>query len=1368
MSRHSGYVVLTIVLLLLLSAPMFAASQNAVVYGTVYDAQGNPMAGVTVTLDNAAFNFSRTTTTGSDGSYNFAEVPPADNYRITASRNGNKLDVRSGISVNVGDERVILPPLKEQAAVAAAPAPAPGAKPAPAAPAAAAAEAPTVTTETVATSISGVITREQLQSLPLYNRNFLYLGLITPNVHDTQAFSPVAGATFSVAGNRPEMNSFLLDGTDNVASLTNQAVPFQVNDSIQEFRVISSAGNAEYGRNGGGTVNVVTRRASNSFHGSAYGYFGNDVLNGESALSVYSNSGFAKAAAYAGSLSSAPLQTVPGATQPFSPTTYNEYVATAQFVGECTDSIALTGPAPAGSVPCRFGGNGFNHQFDAASVLANNDSKNIPFDSKQFGVNMGGPILKDKLFAFGSFEGTKIDNPTPIFERVPSTFDRTFDPLGIGAGVGPYTPITFASGLGASDPNFVLGNRIANLFPTPNVIGVPNALEFFKGEAPNFTNVYNGLARLDYVQSDKSNWTGRFVIQHLDQLAGDTLPESTVYPGNGEFRNALNMNLDISFNHTISSNLLNSVYGGFTRFNLDETAQDAHFDATTLGLPSSQMPTFVLSGLSPMYSGGGPNVPGAYDSWVDAFLFPGAVTMFPTLDGLFPMARIGAPLTAPASRTDTTIFIGDNLSWTKGKHNLKFGFEYRHLENELLNGAFSRGVVLSSDIGEFTNDATVCNGCETVVFHNGPSAYNAPSYDFALRQPADYAGDFTYHALAFFAQDTWRFHPRFTLNIGLRYEYFGVPNEANNQVWNYDPVANGLVQHGIPNQVLDPYGNACTGATGAVYPNSIVPTTAGFFNLFEGNPNIWNCQTSGSDQIARSNYLNFAPRIGLAWDVSGNGKTVVRVGAGIYYDQSAANTITSLLYNRPTKLSTTNPQMIYGTAMLGSQCAAFSFQCSYGNTTLNPAAAGFVPTDQSAASPFAVLARDVPNTYTPYVRQLTVTVQHQLTNNIVIEGGYVGSTGQRLPAVFNSGFNNEWFCTNSNPVCDNFQAFPVFTMTNLAKSVYHSAMVRMRMQGWHGLRANLTYTWSRAMDNQSTPIYPTLPITLFNSVNAAFTGQFNLSLPDCVVPGFLGIISGATPSCQGAAGIGSLGQSLAVTTTGAGAVSTTPYLIPQDPSSFLQNDWGRSDFDTTHRLVVDYTYDVPSLQKKWGWSKWLDYWQLSGIVIAQTGQPFTIYSGPVFGELTQRASLSAPVHVTSNPSTGIVSTGITLASAPCEAAASAPGAFGSPFISVDSSNAGLLLSGTAGAPCLGNSARNAFVGPAYVNVNFAVQKGFPVFGEGKWLYLRGEFYNIFNRANLYNPDSQLSFDGLSLNPQFGQYLSAHDPRQIQLSLRFSW
>src|SRR5260370_6869261 len=111
MYRNSKLLAWGIAVLLLLACPMaFAATQNAVVYGTVYDVNGNPLSGVDVTLENPAIGFTRNATTGSDGSYTFPEVPPAENYKLGASQAGKKIDLRAGITVNVGGDRSIPPP----------------------------------------------------------------------------------------------------------------------------------------------------------------------------------------------------------------------------------------------------------------------------------------------------------------------------------------------------------------------------------------------------------------------------------------------------------------------------------------------------------------------------------------------------------------------------------------------------------------------------------------------------------------------------------------------------------------------------------------------------------------------------------------------------------------------------------------------------------------------------------------------------------------------------------------------------------------------------------------------------------------------------------------------------------------------------------------------------------------------------------------------------------------------------------------------------------------------------------------------------------------------------------------------------------
>ncbi len=231
---------------------------------------------------------------------------------------------------------------------------------------------------------------------------------------------------------------------------------------------------------------------------------------------------------------------------------------------------------------------------------------------------------------------------------------------------------------------------------------------------------------------------------------------------------------------------------------------------------------------------------------------------------------------------------------------------------------------------------------------------------------------------------------------------------------------------------------------------------------------------------------------------------------------------------------------------------------------------------------------------------------------------------------------------------------------------------------------------------------------------------------------------------------------------GAGQIVVSRYQIAQDPLNFLVDDRGLSDFDIKHRLMLDYAWDVPSLRRAWGWPAWLDDWQLSGILVAQSGQPFTIFAGPIFGELTQRVNVLGPVDVDSgNPVAAISSSNLELASLACLSAGSPPFATPSP--------GGSLFDRVPGTPCVGNSRRNAFAGPGFFSWDFAVQKRFPLGrSESRFVIVRVEVYNLTNWANYYNPISAFSLDGFNVNHDFGLIKSSHDPRQFQFAIRFVW
>jgi hypothetical protein len=588
------------------------------------------------------------------------------------------------------------------------------------------------------------------------------------------------------------------------------------------------------------------------------------------------------------------------------------------------------------------------------------------------------------------------------------------------------------------------------------------------------------------------------------------------------------------------------------------------------------------------------------------------------------------------------------------------------------------------------------------------------------------------------------------VNLGLRYEFFSVPSETNNQTWNYDPAANGLVQQN-QTQVVDPFGFNCS--QGYSQLDSVYPANAGLLP--------WRCQPAPSGYNLKASKTNFGPRIGMAWS-NASARTVIRGGYGIYYDQLPVSDIAQMMFNRPTTSNFSNPQAIYGQSFLSPSCGAMG-QCGLGNSSLvsiDPSQAA----SQVATVPFGISAINAQHFQSPRSQQVNVSFEQEVAQQFSLQLSYVGNFTSHIAAITNAGFNNEWFCTNSAgaPIpgvgqatnCDSFSYLPVSVLSDTAHANYNALLVQARTRGWHGLHADYAYSWSKAMDNAAQTSFATIPVSLFTQIYALqFYGLAN--------PSVFGIGNttrfsqvASVPASAFPPSLNSL-LNAGLTTTGQGGVFATPYANPQDPTNYLNNDYSRSDFNLTNRLVIDFAWDLP-----WGnASKLRSGWTVSGIFIAESGQPFTIFAGPVGSELTERVNVTGQINTTGNPNAYINPTGaISSPSTTCAAAQPA----NSYYVQGQ-----VLFGGVAGSPCLGSSARNQFTGPAYVDFDTALQKNLPL-GERLNLVLRAEFYNLFNRANYYNPVSNYSLNGVTTNPQFGEILSAHAPRRIQLAARLNW
>jgi hypothetical protein len=744
--------------ILLSGVGLWAATQNALLTGSVYDQAGAPLPSATVRLINAGTGFAQHQTTDDNGNYTFSSVPPAEGYVISVEMAGFATEIRQDFVINVGDNKLVLPPFLLQpvvqaaAPVAAAPAPAqpaqaapqparpaapaakvmPAAKPVPAAPAARverAARAPSVSLELVSTTLGRVIDSRTVRTLPLVGRDFIDLALLVPGTYPVEQGSALEGASLVVNGVRANMNNFLLDGVDNNDYTINQSLPFQIVEALQEFRVQTSTSASEYGRTGGAQINTISRSGSNAFHGTLFEFNRNAALSAKNALSAYRGGTFDGFAQYAR------VEKIQLGPDPFS-------------LDACVNQDICTGTLYPTSVLS-----------DPTLGKVFDSGRNPRINQNQFGANAGGPIVKNKAFFFVNWESFRAANPRPDFERVPANF---------------YREPSYAF-----DTSSTRGTGLLNRYPVPNVptstvldafgnpVSAPDGYSAFAvGDARNFTNSDNFLERIDLRKSDRISMSFKHNIQLIEQVQGGAVPEASNYPGSGIRLTGRNQNFSYNYVHRISERTVNELRLGWNRFRLTTLPLDHTVDPSglfdNLNFTDKGMPSVLIGGFN--YSSG-------------------------------PFVNLGASFTAPSNRADNVWSVNDNLSRTWGRHALKVGGEVRYNRLDVNNQAMGRGLV--------------------TFFGLGLAAFGLPDVGSIARVSPEFGGGFdrSFRAKSFnwFVQDTWRPSAGVSINLGLRYEVNQAPIEARDRLVNNYPGACPdlvcLVRSGST-AVLDSDGNA--------------------------------------------------------------------------------------------------------------------------------------------------------------------------------------------------------------------------------------------------------------------------------------------------------------------------------------------------------------------------------------------------------------------------------------------------------------------------------------------------------------------------------------------------------------------------------
>lgn len=700
--------IISIATLLLLSLQSVAYGQNhrASIRGTIDDASQSRLSRVPIKLVLIDSGEERTTTSSDSGEFAISALAPGS-YRLEVEQTGYKKYIES-VTLKVNQELRVdvsleVGPLAEQVVVTAPQAPLKKDSPA----------------------IGTVIENRQITQLPLDGRNFLDLSLLVPGAVPAapgSAGSVRGDFAFSVNGQREDSNSFLLDGVYNIDPKLNTFGVKPPVDAIREFEMLTSTYDASFGRNAGAQVNVVLKSGSNAYHGTAYEFFRNAVL-------------------------------------------------------------------------------------DARNFFAPADQKDPRYQRNQFGFSFGGPVVKNKTFFFTDYEGTRIREGITRVTNVPTLAERAGDfsqslfpaPVIPGVGVpfpGNQIPAPFIN---------PIGRAIAALYPLPNR-DVPFANFVSSPISRDRNDQFD--ARIDHVFSNSSQLAARYSFSDRDLFEPFSGPTFAAVPGFGNQVPRRAQNFMIGETHVLSNAMVNEARFAFNRVasSVNQENQGTSIN-NQVGLPelSSNPRDFGLS--------------------------------FITITGF---SNIGHEFNNPQQSVTNTFQILDNLSYARGRHLAKFGFDFRALQQNAFRDVQSRGFLTFSSQVPLTGNALADLLLGLPVTTGG-----------ALLDNQQHLRGESYN---FYANDSFRLRPNLTLSFGLRYEYNSPPVDPEDRANLYDPATQSLVKvgtNGVPRSGYEPDKN------------------------------------------------NFAPRVGLAWTLGSRGNTVLRTGYGVYYDQSALAPSEGLYFNPP-------------------------------------------------------------------------------------------------------------------------------------------------------------------------------------------------------------------------------------------------------------------------------------------------------------------------------------------------------------------------------------------------------------------------------------------------------------------------------------
>jgi hypothetical protein len=1255
---------LAVVGILFTTCLLNAQSTGGRIIGRVTDTSGAVVPGAKITLTNEATGVNYESVSSGAGDFAVLQVPVGV-YTVTADHGSFKKYVRKGVRLELN--QVLNLEIAMQLGAANEVVNVTG-------------EAPLI--DTSSSQLGTAVDSKTVTGLPLDSRDTYQLLQIQPGVtsiggSDLFYGSNTAGAV-SVNGARGRANNFSVNGGESNDLFVNAPGVQPSPDAIQEFRVITNTFDAEYGRNSGSVINVVTKSGTNAWHGSLFEFFRNQGLNARGYFDI------------------------------------------------------------------------------RRPDLKQND----------FGGTFGGPIKKDKSFFFVSYEGKRqVQGQTSDPVVVPTDLERIgnfSESFASAPFAGTLKDDTLAQilnarcGLGAT-----AGDAWSTLFPgniIPQNCLDPVAVDLLNAYVPHanrggniFQDVPNGRSdgnQFTIKYDHNFNQNHQFNAYYYYNDGNDDVPFShfesfspNVLPGFGAVTATRSQQVNLSHVWTINPQSVNEF-----RFTYFRNSQGEFFHPKKTNLVTDSCTTV---GVANCFNGQ-TDTPGVFTSDPKLGITP---NLGPTREGV-PFISVSGGFTignnfeGEIPQTGNTYQWSDNFTRIFGKHTTKFGVDFRmqHFDQTLFfdpNGDFSF-------FGGGENDLGAAN-----LFGN----YLIGLPDSFLQGSAQ-ASRYRTNSIYLFAQDSWKLKPNFTVNYGLRYEINTPFKDLNKRVQAFRP-GQATTQYPCtlqdPNQITNYGGADCNpgGVAQAVFPLGLV--VPGDHGVAPG--------------FAETVYTAFAPRVGIAWSpgwkdnwlTGGQGKTSVRAGFGVFYNPIEQLVLEQLGAQPPFGGSTLISEDYFQAPFALQSCTA---PCTVGNNSgvapnpfngfLSPAPG--TPTDWSTFRPILLFGNVPKHQNAQYTMQYNFNIERELRKDLAVQIGYVGSQGRHLLATRDLNFGNPQTCLDLHQTsvtsgdasfdCGQFFADSSFVIP---------AGTQIAPQGLH-----LPYG--------SVPFISGGTV-LANDINLVGLRQY--SSPFCEpttgagcpadgIPVFSSIFSQET----GSNSTYNAFQAQLEKRFSKGLQFLAAYTLSRsedDASTFEQilnpicNSCNRSLslFDTRHRFVLSYLWDIPVPHYQGAKGTLLNGWAISGITTLQSGFPIRILSADdqelmnsFDFELPGKPDQIANFHTADPRDNHFCANG------------TGP-AFGNNCITdLYAFDPNAFTSAAFGT--LGTAKRSICCGPGIKNFDFSIQK-ITKFKETQAIEFRAEFFNLFNTTQFLNPDGNIT-DGTD----FGKVKRARAPRQIQFALKYSF